>query len=229
MTAVVLGATGAIGRELVGQLLVSGNWSKVITVGRREVQLPAGYTNFKAELQQAVVNMDTLEEQGKALFQGADTIFCALGTTRKDAGSAENFKKVDYEYVAKSAAAAKAAGVPHYCLVSAQGANAGLWASDLKPFHGLLYAKTKGMAEQAVISQSFPRVSIFRPGMLERGDVARPGEKIFSKVMNSIPVADVARVMILDAERSRGATGLPAVSVYEMDALKASAKSGRAP
>ena len=60
------------------------------------------------------------------------------------AGSADAFRKVDLDYVAASARAASAGGVPHFSLVSAQGARAGVWASDLKLFHGLLYMKVKG-------------------------------------------------------------------------------------
>jgi hypothetical protein len=60
------------------------------------------------------------------------------------AGSAEQFKKVDYEYVAAAATAAKAAGVPYFGLVSAQGANANVPASDFRLLHPLLYTQTKG-------------------------------------------------------------------------------------
>lgn len=69
----------------------------------------------------------------------------------QDAGSAEQFKKVDHDYVEKSAELAKAAGARYYGLVSSGGANANLWASDLKPFHGLLYAKTKGRVSPTVV------------------------------------------------------------------------------
>lgn len=60
------------------------------------------------------------------------------------AGSADAFRKVDYDYVAKSAELAKKANVPHFSLVTAQGANGNVWASDIKLFHGLLYTQTKG-------------------------------------------------------------------------------------
>lgn len=70
------------------------------------------------------------------------------GIGAQAAGSAEAFKKVDLHYVEAAARAAAAAGVPHFSLVSAQGARPGLWASDLKPFHGLLYAKTKGLVRR---------------------------------------------------------------------------------
>ncbi len=75
------------------------------------------------------------------------------------AGSAEAFKKVDLHYVEAAAKAAAAAGVPHFSLVSAQGARAGLWASDLKPFHGLLYAKTKGLVRVPLLPCRLRRLS----------------------------------------------------------------------
>ncbi|KAG2793964.1 hypothetical protein PC129_g22656 [Phytophthora cactorum] len=46
-----------------------------------------------------------------------------MGTTRKDAGSADTFRKVDLEYVIKSAEVSKAADVPYMDLLTSQGAN----------------------------------------------------------------------------------------------------------
>lgn len=66
---------------------------------------------------------------------------------------------------------AKAAGARHFSLVSAQGANPGVWACDLKPFHPLLYMRTKGKAEEAVKAQGFQYTTILRPG--EAGAVIR--------------------------------------------------------
>jgi hypothetical protein len=80
----------------------------------------------------------------RSLAAGADSVFCCLGTTRGVAGSADQFRKVDRDYVAATAQAAKAAGTPFFALVSAQGARPNVWASDFKPLHGLLYMKTKG-------------------------------------------------------------------------------------
>ena len=62
----------------------------------------------------------------------------------QDAGSAEQFRKVDLQYVKAAAQAAQQAGARQFSLCSAQGANANTWASDLAFAHGLLYKKTKG-------------------------------------------------------------------------------------
>ena len=79
--------------------------------------------------------METLEAQRDA-FAGADVVFCTLGTTRSAAGSAANMKRVDVDYVDKAAAAAKAANVPHFSLLTSQGANKHVWYSEHKLFHG---------------------------------------------------------------------------------------------
>ncbi|GFR47824.1 hypothetical protein Agub_g9601 [Astrephomene gubernaculifera] len=225
LTAVVLGATGAIGSELVQQLVNNPGFKKVVTVGRRALD---GAPTGPVELVQRTVNMDALETEAKDAFTGADVVFCALGTTRKTAGSADAFKKVDFEYVDKSARLAHACGVRHYSLVSAQGANHKCPANDLGLFHGLLYKKTKGMAEQSVLQQGFQRASIFRPGLLNRGDKARAMEKLAAHVFSSIQVKDVARLMILDALRDP-ATAQPA-AVFEMgELLKACQTAGQPP
>lgn len=104
---------------------------------------PSAPPEQASKLKQVIINMDELAQHTDA-FANADAVFCALGTTRKAAGSAAAFKKVDLEYVAASAHAAAASKVKLYALVSSQGANASMWASDAAPFHGLLYAQTKG-------------------------------------------------------------------------------------
>lgn len=133
------------GSELVGQLLASPQWASVTTIGRREAEVPAAYTDWSpSKLRQVVVNMDALESEAAEAMAGVDTVFCALGTTRGAAGSAEAFAKVDRDYVAAAARAARAGGVPHFSLLTSQGANANVWAPSWKIFHGLLYSKVKG-------------------------------------------------------------------------------------
>ncbi|KAF8055279.1 HTATIP2 [Scenedesmus sp. PABB004] len=219
MAALVLGGSGAVGHHIVQQLLASDQWSKVITVGRREVPLPAGAPGA-AKLTQVVVDMDRLEAEAGRHFAGVDAVFCALGTTRGDAGSAEVFRRVDHDYVLAGAKAAKAAGVPYFGLVSAQGANPSLPGSDLRLLHPLLYSRTKGLAEEGVKAQGFSRAAIFRPGMLDRGDRARSIEKVFAPLLGSIPVAHVARAMLSDADVFRRGAASGATAVFEMRELR---------
>ncbi|GLC44509.1 hypothetical protein PLESTB_000065600 [Pleodorina starrii] len=228
LTAVVLGATGAIGEALVNQLVVHPKFKRVVTVGRRALEAVPAESERKAELVQATVNMDALETEAKQAFSGADVVFCALGTTRKVAGSAEAFIKVDLDYVAAGARLAMEAGAPHFSLVSAQGANHKCPANDFALFHPLLYTRTKGLAEQAVLHAGFQRVSLFRPGLLDRGAKARGGEKMFLGCLSNIHVKEVARLMILDVLRDPS-TAQPVMRFEMGDLMKAAKQTDQAP
>eukprot|EP00730_Choanoeca_flexa_P008784 TRINITY_DN12535_c1_g1_i6.p2 TRINITY_DN12535_c1_g1~~TRINITY_DN12535_c1_g1_i6.p2 ORF type:complete len:208 (+),score=38.98 TRINITY_DN12535_c1_g1_i6:1416-2039(+) len=130
--AVVTGATGAIGRHIVAELLASSKWQKITTIGRRPLQLPEELQKKAADgrLVQQTVDMDNLEAHQDA-FATADVHFCALGTTRKDAGSAEAFRKVDYDYVLKLAQMSKQANTSIFSLVSSSGASQSRYASSM--------------------------------------------------------------------------------------------------
>uniref|UniRef100_A0A7S0WUK6 NAD(P)-binding domain-containing protein n=1 Tax=Chlamydomonas leiostraca TaxID=1034604 RepID=A0A7S0WUK6_9CHLO len=226
--AVVVGATGATGEHVLGQLLMDGHWQTVVAVGRRDAPVPPEYPpdQHKAQLQQVKVNMDALETEAAGAFAGADAVFCCLGTTRAAAGSAEAFLKVDYGYVCATARAAKAGGAPHFALVSSAGANANMWANDWKIFHSLLYPRTKGQAEEYVKSQGFASCAIYRPGLLLRGDKARGVEKAFVRLpfLSSLPTTSLARSMVADAKREPRA-GLRMVTMDDL--LKDMAAAGQ--
>lgn len=93
LKAVVTGGTGAIGKHLVAELLQDTKWSRVVTVGRKRVELSESYgadvavAERTGKLVQHVIDMDKLDEHA-SLFDGHDASFCTLGTTRGDAGSA---------------------------------------------------------------------------------------------------------------------------------------------
>ncbi len=216
------------GRELVAQLAASPRWGRVVAVVRRasaSAEIPAG-------AEALVVDFDNLTADAglRAALAAAPArtgVFCALGTTRGAAGSAEAFRKVDYGYVAAAAGAAIAAKTPWFGLVSAVGANARLWGPSFKLGHGLLYSKTKGEAEEAVRGAGFARAAIARPGLIERGAAARTTEKIFARVMASVPAARVAAALVADAEAAlAGGLGAPAGErVIEMAELRAGASA----
>lgn len=137
--ACVIGATGATGRELVLDLLRSPAWASVTTIGRRPLEHEA-LAGFASKLQQRVVPVAELGSSAP-FFEGCDAAFIALGTTRKDAGSAEAFRALDHDAVVAVAGAAKASGVKHVAYISSVGANPHSW---------FLYPKTKGEVEEAL-------------------------------------------------------------------------------
>lgn len=196
--ACVTGATGAVGKAVVAELLRStGEWATISTMGRRPLDVDPALAALGegGRLSQHTIDMEKIGGTS-SLLSGCDAVFCAIGTTRKDAGSAEAFRHVDFDYVAELAKAAKAAGVKHFAYVSSQGASTSSW---------LLYRKTKGEIEEYLKGCAFPSLAIFRPGLLDRGDKSRAVERAAAYILPSIPVADVAKALRLQAQQSLAA------------------------
>jgi len=136
-TALLLGGTGETGKQLLKQLAADPSYNKVISVGRRKIELPAEPGMEKVS--QEEVNFDNLSEYSSA-FPRVDSAFICLGTTRAKAG-AEGFVKVDYDYVVEASKLLHNSGCPDLHLLTSQGSN---------PDSFFLYPSTKGRAEEAV-------------------------------------------------------------------------------
>ncbi|MET4692438.1 NAD-dependent epimerase/dehydratase family protein [Endozoicomonas lisbonensis] len=168
--AVVIGATGLVGSELINQLISSKEIKTIITLSRRPLKQSAD------KLQNHVIDFDDLG-QYKDLIKG-DLFFSCLGTTRKQAGSTAAQIKVDFEYQLKAAQIASENGIPHYLLVSSSGANAN---------SSFAYMKMKGALEEQVKTLPFKRVSIFQPSLLLGNRTkARVGEFMAGMVMPTL-------------------------------------------
>ena len=166
MKALVIGATGATGKDLVQQLLQDKDFEQVDIFVRK----PLNIQNDK--LKTHIVDFEK-PEYWKDSVKG-DVAFSCLGTTLKDAGSKEGQRKVDYDYQFQFAKAAKDNNVEDYILVSAYGAN---------PQSKIFYSKMKGELEDAVRKLHFNKITIFKPGMLERKDSERSGEVLGSRII----------------------------------------------
>ena len=160
MKALVLGATGAIGKDLVELLIKDPAVERVDIFVRREVNIPS------AKLVVHVVDFDHPEQWADKL--SADVLFSTLGTTIRAAGSQEAQWKVDYTYQYNAAKAARENGVPTYVLVSSVGANAK---------SRVFYTRMKGALDNAVQELGFPGCYILRPPSLIRKGSDRFGEK----------------------------------------------------
>ena len=161
MKALVLGATGAIGKDLVEQLLKDSTFDRVDIFVRREVKIPSD------KLVVHVVNFDHPEQWADSLT--GDVLFSCLGTTMKTAGSQDAQWKVDYTYQFNAAKAARENGVPVYVLVSAIDAN-----SKSKIF----YTKMKGALDDAVQALGFESCFILQPASLIRKNTDRVEETV---------------------------------------------------
>lgn len=161
-TILILGATGAVGRHLLTLALQHPQISQVVAPTRRPLAPHAKLLN-------PIIDFDQLPMQ--ASWWRADIVCCALGTTRKQAGSAAAFYRVDHDYIVQTAALAHAAGTPVFVLNSTLGADAK---------RGGLYLKTKGQTERDVAALGFASLTLVRPSLLagaERLD-KRPAEAL---------------------------------------------------
>jgi uncharacterized protein YbjT (DUF2867 family) len=166
MKALIIGATGATGKDLVTILLQDPYYTEIVLFVRRS----SGMTHPK--LVEILTDFDKLEEVAEHI-QG-DLLFSCLGTTRKAAGSKDKQWHIDYEIPLQFAEIAKKRGVPGIVLLSAYGASA---------TSRVFYSNIKGKLEDSIAGLSFDQYIIFRPGFLLRRHTDRPGERITAGVL----------------------------------------------
>ena len=170
LNALVIGATGATGRELVKLLLNDNEVEKVNIFVRNAPVIEHEKLKIHTIGFNEIINH-------KNLIKG-DVLFSALGTTKKDAGGKKEQYLVDYTFQHEFAKIAAVNGVENYSLVSSVGANAK---------SSFFYPKTKGALEEVVKKLNFQKIDIFQPPMLIRQpDLMRAGEKSGIKVLNKL-------------------------------------------
>jgi uncharacterized protein YbjT (DUF2867 family) len=213
--ALLAGGTGLVGSHVLKVLLADKHWDRVVSIGRRPT------SERHAKLEHRVVDLGAVEALTD--LDHADDVFCCLGTTIKQAGSQEAFRRVDHDFVVGVARAGLRAGATQFLLVSAIGAD---------PASRVFYSRVKGETESDVRKLPYRAIQIFRPSLLlgERSEF-RLGERLatvlaplmvlvlFGPLRRYRPIqaADVARAMVNIAhEAPRGP------NVFEYDAMRAS-------
>jgi len=179
LNAIVIGATGLVGHELLSRLLLSGHYQTIYAVVRKpEAESPTTSANAPTRIEWIVTPDFTQLATRLASYDltGADA-FSALGSTQKQAGSKAAFYQIDHDYNLAFAEAVFQQGARHLLLVSAQGAN---------PDSFIFYNKVKGELEADVSKIDFDFVSIFRPSLLlgERSNDKRLGEGLAQTIFN---------------------------------------------
>jgi uncharacterized protein YbjT (DUF2867 family) len=177
-TAIVLGATGLIGKELTHLLLTDSSFEKVKIFVRKSI--PTEHPKLK----QHIINFDALDNYS-TLITG-DVCYCCIGTTINTAGSKEAFTKVDYTYPIAFATIAKKNGVENFLFISSIGANKN--GSNF-------YLKVKGDTEYALEQLDFTHLALLRPSMLlgKRAEF-RIGEVIGKVVMKLFAFAFIGNL-----------------------------------
>ena len=195
--ALVIGGTGATGRQLVQQLLNSADFQTITSIGRR----PVLDGNEHQKLNDVVISSMSQLHKTKDLWNGNDVFFNCIGTTRKKAGGARQFVDIELGISRLAAKMASEANIPQASVISANGANHKAWSIDW--IHPLLYTKTMGQKEQTLVAENeFKRVSIFRPGMLIRSmEDSTLWDNILTSLGLGLQVDILSKSMIIDALR----------------------------
>ncbi|GAA5821763.1 hypothetical protein JCM11251_001012 [Rhodosporidiobolus azoricus] len=181
----IIGATGATGQQALKAALESPEVATVLSFGRKAPAVDPGVPTDK--LQHVSLDFEALLQEGgkgneaaKLRDANADTVLITLGTTRKNAGSAEKFERIDREYVLAAAKAARREDKPNQRVVY-------LSAAASSSSSSFLYTRSKGLTEEGLASLGYGEAVIFRPGYLVvpggRGE-SRISESMFGAVTN---------------------------------------------
>ncbi|MEO6134352.1 MAG: NAD(P)H-binding protein [Ginsengibacter sp.] len=200
--ALVLGATGLIGSQVVEELLKDDSFSIVKVLSRRPL------TIIHPKLLQEVVDFGNIDEYTEKFGEG-DIIFCCIGTTQKNVkGDRLAYKKVDYDIPVNAAEIGISKNFKKFMIVSSVGADAN--SSNF-------YLQLKGKTENALKKFPFESIGIFQPSILlgNRAEV-RSGEKVMQKLMKvfsklligsfkkyrAVDSRDVAKAMVLESKQN---------------------------
>ena len=195
--ALIAGATGLVGSSLLDLLLNDDRYSKVISLQRSQATL------IHPKL--VTIQTDFTDLEGIALPTITD-VFCCLGTTIKNAGSKEQFRKVDYSFPLALARCATKVNAANFLVITSMGANAS---------SNFFYNKVKGeLEEQLVAIKDIPTISVLRPSLLlGKRTEKRIGEsvgiamiEVINKIFKTdigIQSKDVSKAMYILAKHSK--------------------------
>ena len=166
-TAVIIGATGAVGREIVNEILSGEYYDRIYILGRSSIsKLPDD-----SRLEKIIIDFDNIDFD-MDILENAD-VFASLGTTIKTAGSKENQRKIDVDYTVNFAKLCEGK-VRSFNVVSAIGAN-----SKSKNFYNSL----KGELEDKLKEMILGTLRIFQPSLLiSKREDKRFLEELFIKI-----------------------------------------------
>lgn len=147
----LLGATGAVGQAVWRLAQADARFSQIVAPTRRA--LPPASAGPKA----ANPLVDFAHLDPTAPWWQADALVCALGTTRRLAGSDAAFVAIDRDLVLHTARLARAAGVRWCACTSSLGAS----------LRGNLYLRTKAETEQGLAALGFYSLTLVRPSLID--------------------------------------------------------------
>lgn len=183
----IVGATGAVGRQLLAQALADPRFDNVVAPARRPLPAHAKLLNPVVDFTHLPIDADWWQ---------VDAVVCALGTTIKMAGSQTTFAAVDRDLPIQVARLAREAGATRFALNSSLGAS----------HKGNFYLRTKAQAETGIRAIGYPFYTIVRPSLIDaRREQSRPGERVGLLFARALRPLIPLRYRAVKAERIAGA------------------------
>ena len=168
--AIILGATGATGQEILKLVLNNSNFSKITVFVRRNISIKHDKLIVKK------IDFSRLKDYKKIIY--GDILFSCLGTTRSEAGGKKNQYLVDYTYQFAFAKMASENNVKIYSLISSVGANKNSF---------FFYPRIKGILEKSIKSLDFELIHIFQPpSLIRQPNLLRTGEKVAISILTKL-------------------------------------------
>lgn len=220
-TAMLLGATGNVGGQILKRLVQSPRCTRVIVVTRRSASELAD-----PKVQQVVVNMDRMEAELAPHAAGVDIAFAAFGVGKGSAKMPdEEVRKIEIAYPTAFAAAAKAGGARVLAMMTAAGAN---------PQSSSKYIRNIGDKEQKSKALKFDFCGLYRPAVILGNSNTPSALNLLMPMVHwalpsryhSIHKNDLARAMVAQSEQAWAALvegkgpSTPAVKVLEYSEMK---------
>ncbi|HEX3767078.1 MAG TPA: NAD(P)H-binding protein [Puia sp.] len=175
--AIVVGATGLIGSQLLDILLAVDTYDEVLILVRKKQDIT------DPKLTQLVIDFDQIENYSSSIT--GDAVFSCLGTTKSQTPDRNTYYRIDHDYPLRLAKLAHANGVKQFHLVSAIGAN---------PNSGTFYIRLKGETERDISALNFYSSFMYEPSMLTgREHETRFGEVFFEglfKIVNHLLIGN---------------------------------------
>src|SRR6202035_3940370 len=220
---IVIGGTGQVGNALVQALLAESACCEVVMVTRKPVVIadPARLRNVMMDTGAADFEM-RVADLAREVVAGGDRV-SAVSCVGVGSGSLqwteEQLKQLEIGVVGAFARGVRQAGVAHFCLLSAAGANA---ASGIK------YARIMGLKEAAIQAVNFRRLAIFRPGIIV-GNAHTPRwvgwlGKLVPGPWGSIEQRDIGKAFVAEIAKKAAENG---VALYDNQGMHRSIAVGR--
>jgi uncharacterized protein YbjT (DUF2867 family) len=196
-TAMLLGATGNVGGQILRLLVQRPLCKKVLVVTRRDVAELA-----HPKVQQVVVNMDRMEEELAPHARGVDIALAAFGVGKGSAKMADDeVRKIEVTFPTAFASAAKAGGARVLAMMTAVGADSQSWSK---------YVRNIGDKEKQSKALGFDFLGLYRPAVILGNSNTPSALGLVMPLLHwampsryhSIHKNDLARAMVAHSERA---------------------------